>query len=138
MSDRRSFCDLDLQPREWPVARIDVERVRPAVRNDREAVAPMRGVLVGLLLGLLVWAAVAGVVLVALAHPDPVSWLAAYVVGPMGLLLALAGVVVAARGVARDVRSSFGQSPRPRESAGPALGRTGPALPPTSDQAARS
>lgn len=37
-------------------ASIDVERVRPAVRNDQDAVAPMRGVWIGLLLGLAFWA----------------------------------------------------------------------------------
>lgn len=37
-------------------AQIDIERVRPAVRNDDAAVAPMCGLLIGLAFGFVFWA----------------------------------------------------------------------------------
>mgnify|MGYP003517622154 CR=1 FL=1 len=39
----------------WPAGEIEV---RPAVRNDAEAIAPMRGVLIGVAIGLGFWASV--------------------------------------------------------------------------------
>lgn len=65
---------------------------QPLVRNDEEALAPMRGLLIGLPLGLLAWAVLAAVVLFVASRPDPMSWLAAYVVGPAGLLISVAAV----------------------------------------------
>ena len=44
---------------------VSVERVRPAVRNDQEAVAPMRGLLIGVLIGTGLWAAVVAIAEVA-------------------------------------------------------------------------
>lgn len=44
---------------------VAVERVRPAVKNDRDAVAPMRGLLIGLLIGTGLWAAVIAIAEVA-------------------------------------------------------------------------
>lgn len=46
----------------WPTGEIEVERVRPAVVNDDEALAPMRGLLIGIAIGVGMWA---GVVLTA-------------------------------------------------------------------------
>ena len=46
----------------WPTGEIEVERVRPAVKNDEEAIAPMRGLLIGMVIGAGLWA---GVVLTA-------------------------------------------------------------------------
>lgn len=42
----------------WQTADISVERVRPPVRNDDEALAPMRGLLIGVVLGVAFWALV--------------------------------------------------------------------------------
>ena len=44
---------------------VSVERVRPAVTNDDEAIAPMRGVLIGIAIGVGMWAFVVAVALVA-------------------------------------------------------------------------
>ncbi len=52
----------DVADMSWPTADIAMERVRPAVRNDDEALAPMRGLLIGIAIGLGMWA---GVVLTA-------------------------------------------------------------------------
>lgn len=45
----------------WQTADIVAERVRPAVVNDEDALAPMRGVLIGVAIGLGFWASVVGV-----------------------------------------------------------------------------
>lgn len=55
----------DVADMSWPTADIAMERVRPAVRNDDEALAPMRGLLIGLVIGFALWAAVVLVALVA-------------------------------------------------------------------------
>lgn len=101
------------------------------VRNDRAAVAPMRGLLIGVPLGLVAWVALVELALLVASRPDPISWLAAYVVGPAGFLLAVGGVLFVAVLVVRDFRSSFAQPPRAGEGAGSCHGRRGPALPPS-------
>lgn len=105
------------------------------VRNDREEVAPMRGLLIGVPLALVGWAALVEVVLWVASRPDSMSWLAAYVVGPAGLLLAVTAAVVVAVRAIRDFITSPAQSPLAGEGAGPAHGRTGPALPPSGGDA---
>lgn len=49
----------------WQTADIVAERVRPAVVNDEDALAPMRGVLIGVVLGVAFWAAVLTIAAVA-------------------------------------------------------------------------
>lgn len=50
----------------WPPADIEVERIRPAtIVNDEDALAPMRGLLIGIAIGFALWAAVVAVALVA-------------------------------------------------------------------------
>lgn len=48
----------DVADMSWPTADIAMERVRPAVRNDDEALAPMRSLLIGLVIGFALWASV--------------------------------------------------------------------------------
>lgn len=43
------------QAMSWPTAEIDVERVRPAVKDDADGTAAARGVLFGLMLGVVFW-----------------------------------------------------------------------------------